>query len=121
MSTSGGTTHIKTILIFSPDMGMNFTDNALCSPDNSVTHLIHILDFFYGKQCPLQTQDEKKIQRSQIWRTRYPRNEFPSCCVKIRKSPYLERHKHNRRTEVMYDLTGKLFPQRHDAKYCSPS
>jgi hypothetical protein len=32
-----------------------------------------------------------------------------------------ERHKHDSRNEVVHNLTGKLFPQGHDIKQCSPS
>jgi hypothetical protein len=31
-----------------------------------------------------------------------------------------ERHKYDRRTEVRHRVSGRLFPQGHDAKSCSP-
>jgi len=39
------TTHIRTIFNASPGIGKYFIGNALCSSDDSVTQLIHILQF----------------------------------------------------------------------------
>jgi hypothetical protein len=45
MGTISGTTHITTCSL-SPGTGKNFIGNALCSSDDSVTQLSHILHFF---------------------------------------------------------------------------
>jgi len=36
-------------------------------------------------------------------------------------TPCLERHRYDRRSEMVHHPAGKLVPQRHDAKQCSPS
>jgi len=46
MGTNSGTTHVQTIFSFSPGTGKHFTNNALCSSDDSVTQLIHTLRYF---------------------------------------------------------------------------
>jgi len=48
--TISGTTHIKTIFSFSSGTGKHFIGNALCSSDDSVTHLIHNFAMFHDKQ-----------------------------------------------------------------------
>jgi len=45
MVTISDKTHIKTIYSLSSGICKYFIGNALCSSDDSVTHLIHILDF----------------------------------------------------------------------------
>jgi hypothetical protein len=45
MGTISGTTHIKTIFSFSPGKGKHFIRNALCSSDDYVIQLSHILHF----------------------------------------------------------------------------
>jgi len=56
MATISGTTHIKTIFNFWPGTDMHLSGNALCSSDDSVTQLIHILhslkinSIFYNPQ-----------------------------------------------------------------------
>jgi len=49
MGTISGTTHLKTKFSFSSGNDMHFIDEALCSSDNAVTQLIHILNFFPQK------------------------------------------------------------------------
>jgi hypothetical protein len=44
----------------------------------------------------------------------------PLFLSKDQETPCPERHKHDRRSEVVHHLTGKLFPQGHEAKQCSP-
>jgi len=46
MGTISSMTHAKPIFSFSPGTGKHFIGNALCSPDDFVTQLIHILHFF---------------------------------------------------------------------------
>jgi hypothetical protein len=46
MGTIGGTTHIKTIFSFWTGTGKHFIGNALCSSDDSVMQLTHILKNF---------------------------------------------------------------------------
>jgi len=40
-----GTTHIKTKSSFSPSIGKKCTANSICSSDDAVTYVIHILHF----------------------------------------------------------------------------
>jgi hypothetical protein len=69
-------TYIKKIFSSSPDTAKHFTGNKICSSDDSVMQLIHILHFFtinnvfYKPFLP----PKGKNQRSQIWRVRGPWN-----------------------------------------------
>jgi hypothetical protein len=63
-----GTTHIKTIFSFLTGTGSHFIGNELCSSDDSVTQLIHILHFLKINNVSLK-HPGGIIQKSQIWRT----------------------------------------------------
>jgi hypothetical protein len=67
---SSGTTHIKTILSFSPTTDKYPIGNELCSFDDSVMQLIYIYIYiylapFHYKQCLLQTP-RRKIHRRDL-------------------------------------------------------
>jgi len=38
-----------------------------------------------------------------------------------KETPCPERHEHDGRSGVVHHLTGKIYPQVHDSKQCSPS
>jgi hypothetical protein len=59
MDTITGTTDMKMIFSFSPVTGSHFIGNALCSSDDSVTQLLHILQLCMIKKCLLQTTRRK--------------------------------------------------------------
>jgi hypothetical protein len=67
MGTNSGTTHIRTVLIFSPDIDKHFTSNAPCNSGDSVTRIIHILHFFminnafYSPPPPEEEMEDKVI------------------------------------------------------------
>jgi hypothetical protein len=101
MGTISGTTHIQTIFSFSPGTGKHFTDNALCSPDDFVMQLIHILHLFmiiFFYKLP-----EGKIQ-SQIWRMGgggEVREWVPLFLSNNQETPCPETYEHDRRSEVV--------------------
>jgi hypothetical protein len=61
--------NIKMRTLHVPFTGKPFIGNALCSSDDPVTQLIHILNSFFALNNVLyKLPEERKIQRSQIWR-----------------------------------------------------
>jgi len=77
--TISDTRHIKTIFSFSPGTGKHFIGNALCSSDGYRATHSHFAHLHY-KRCLLQTPG-KKIQRTQIWRTRGEEGTRLTSCV----------------------------------------
>jgi hypothetical protein len=61
--TISGTTHIKTISSFSPGTDKHCIGNTLCSSDDSVTQLIHILQRFTTKNFFLNKFPDAKIEK----------------------------------------------------------
>jgi hypothetical protein len=79
-------THIKIIFSSLPGIGKHFIGNILCTSDNSVTQLIHILHFSTINNVFYKLPEEK-ILRSQICRTERAGNESPFSFPTMRKLP----------------------------------
>jgi hypothetical protein len=118
MGTISGTTHMKAILSSLPGTGKHFVGNELCSSDDSVTQLIHILQFF---KIFCFTNPQKKISRGVKSGELEARKYAPLSLSNDQKTSCPESHKHDGRYRVVHRLTGKVCPYEHDAKQCSPS
>jgi hypothetical protein len=77
-----------------------------CATDSHFTHS-------HDKHCPLQTP-EKKNRRVNSEEQEGLRMD-PLFIYNNQETSCLERNEHNRRSEVVHHLTGKVFWQRHDA------
>jgi hypothetical protein len=112
-------THVKTIFSLSLGTDRYLIGNTLCNSDDSVTQLIHILHFFTTNNIfykPLRRHPEEsnlENERSREW--------VPFFLSNDPKTPCPKRYEHDGRKEVVHHLTGKLFPQGHESKQCSPS
>jgi hypothetical protein len=99
MGTISGMTHIKMIFSFWTGIGRNFIGNGLCSCDDSVVQLICILCFFTIRSV-FSTSPEKSPEVSHLenkeareWALLFSSND--------QDIPFPERHKHDRRFEVL--------------------
>jgi hypothetical protein len=120
MGAISGMIHIKTIFIFTSGTDKHFICNAVCSCDDPVTELIHILHFFKINSIFYKPPEEKNPEESNLKGKGAGNSStlFPSI---NRKTLCPQRHKCDEKSEVMHQLTVKLFPQGHDAKQCPPS
>jgi len=59
--------------------------------------------------------EESKLENGEtrVWAPVFLSNDQKTLC--------LERHEHDGRSGVVHHLTGKIYPQVHDSKQCSPS
>jgi anti-anti-sigma regulatory factor len=69
MGTIIGTIHIKTIFSLSPSTGKRFIGNVLCSSDDSVTQLIHILHFLTIENIFHKHSEDTSRRVKSVWST----------------------------------------------------
>jgi hypothetical protein len=121
MGTVRGKTHIKMILSFWTGTGKHFIGNVLCSSDDSVTQLIHILHVI-AINIVFYIPPEERIQRNKTNLENEGAREWdPFFLTNNQEVPCPERYEHSGTSEVLHYHTLKLFPQGHDAKQCCPS
>jgi hypothetical protein len=82
--TISGTKHIKMIFIFSPRSGKNFIGKALCSSDDSIMQLIHILHFFTIKVVFFFQIPRRKIPDESDLKNEGSGKRSPCSCPRIR-------------------------------------
>jgi hypothetical protein len=118
MDTISGTTHIKTIFSFWTGTGRHFRGNALCSFDDFVTHLIHIMHFSTINSL-LHAPRRNNPEESSL-ENKGAREWVPFFLFNDQETPCPERHEHDGRSGVVHRLTGKFFSQGNGTKQCSP-
>jgi len=107
---TSGTTHIKTIFSLSPGTDKNFIGNALCSSDDSITQLIHILYVFTINSAFYKPHNKKsrgvKSEERGVQGVGLPP---PPLLSNNWETPCTQTHEHDGRSRVVHHLTGKLF------------
>jgi hypothetical protein len=109
MGAISGTTHIKKIFSLWTGTGRHFIRNKFCH----ATHILHfsaISNVFCKPQKKKKNPEESNLEDEEAkeWLPLFLPNDS-------------ERHQQDGRSGVVHHLTGKLFPQGHEAKRCSPS
>jgi len=116
MVTFSGTAHIQ-MISFLPGTGKHFTGKPLCSSDDSVMQLKD-LEPVHDEQYLTLTCIKKSIgDKFGKW---IARKWVPSTYRIIRKFPVQKGRNTTGESETVHRVNGKLFPQEHNEKQCSP-
>jgi hypothetical protein len=102
LSTAPFVTHIEMIFRFCPCTVQHFTGSAVCSSDDSITQLIHILCYFTMNRLtnPQKKNPESNLENEGAWEWVLSNDQGIPCP---------ERHEHD-------GGSGVVLPQGHDAK-----